>query len=139
MTPLSKENPMKVFKTLMIALFLLSAATAVGATEADLVTLDAEPAAVETAEAQVPQVAEEAPSKTKDCENQNGSLFQSEWMEPAAGFNSCGSCSSSNCNGALRGQPCWTGSGWGHCNIYSGGYRCSTGGWECQCGTGPLP
>lgn len=51
----------------------------------------------------------------------------------------CGSCSTSNCVGALRGQFCNTGSGLGHCNIFSGGFMCPTGGWECQCESGALP
>jgi len=60
---------------------------------------------------------------------------------PMAFQQTCGACSTSNCQGALRGQICYLGGSqvWGNCNIYSGGYRCSTGGWECQCGTGPLP
>ncbi|MCB1057120.1 MAG: hypothetical protein KDD11_16580 [Acidobacteria bacterium] len=53
----------------------------------------------------------------------------------------CGSCSTGGCAGATRGRACYLGSGygWGNCNIYSGGYLCPTGGWECQCGQGPLP
>ncbi len=54
----------------------------------------------------------------------------------------CGSCSDSNCVGAPRGQICHlsgVNGGWGHCNIFSGGYMCATGGWECQCQAGPLP
>jgi len=53
----------------------------------------------------------------------------------------CGSCSTSNCRGAARGQICSLGGGgFGHCNIFSGGYMCSDGsGWECQCEGGVLP
>ncbi len=53
----------------------------------------------------------------------------------------CGGCSDSQCVGVPRGQRCWlSGYGWtAHCNIFSGGYMCSTGGWECQCAPGDLP
>lgn len=53
----------------------------------------------------------------------------------------CGACSTGNCGGAPRGQICYiSGQGWtGHCNIFSGGYMCPTGGWDCQCQSGPLP
>ncbi len=130
---------MKLFKILMLACFLLMTASVVGAAETDLPNIEVEVATTEAADLNVPEVSEEAATAKQDCENQAGGLFQPEWITPSAAPNSCGSCSSSNCKGALRGQACWTGSGWGWCNIYSGGFRCSTGGWECQCGTGPLP
>lgn len=62
--------------------------------------------------------------------------------EPTPAAINCGACSSSNCVGVPRGTRCHLGpiiGGWGWCNIYSGGYMCPSGGWECQCGTGPLP
>jgi hypothetical protein len=52
----------------------------------------------------------------------------------------CGSCSEAICRGAIRGSSCRISTGvWGHCNIFSGGFRCATGGWDCQCRTGDLP
>lgn len=42
-------------------------------------------------------------------------------------------CSTSRCQGVPRGNPCWTGSGWGNCDLYLG-YQCSDGtGWDCRC------
>ena len=62
-------------------------------------------------------------------------------MDPIpTGTQYCGACSTGGCAGAERGQICWLGSGrWGHCNIFSGGYMCTEGGWECQCEGGVLP
>lgn len=52
----------------------------------------------------------------------------------------CGACSDSICVGATRGQICGIDSGgYKHCNIFSGGFMCSTGGWACQCRSGVLP
>lgn len=44
-------------------------------------------------------------------------------------------CSTSNCQGVPRGNPCFLGSGrgWGSCNLYLG-VQCSDGtGWDCIC------
>ena len=52
----------------------------------------------------------------------------------------CGACSEPICQGAARGQGCgWDSGGQKHCNIFSGGFMCPTGWWECQCRSGPLP
>lgn len=52
----------------------------------------------------------------------------------------CGSCSDPICRGARRGQACgWDAGGQKHCNIFSGGFMCPTGWWECQCQSGDLP
>lgn len=60
--------------------------------------------------------------------------------EAKLAIGSCGACSDPICQGALRGQGCgWDSGGQKHCNIFSGGFRCPTGGWECQCQSGPLP
>lgn len=129
---------MKLLKTLVCAAALLTSAS-VFAADAPLPSADTAKAAVEAPQADqaTPEAGVSSDAK-KDCDPA-ADMFKNEWQVEEKGFNSCGSCSSSNCRGALRGQSCWTGSGWGNCNIYSGGYRCSTGGWECQCGTGPLP
>jgi hypothetical protein len=143
--PPHKEIYMKLFAPLFCALFLLMSATVVAADDAGVPAVESAVAqsAVTVDEVSVPETldtAEEANSAVeKDCEPTDNGLFQNEWIQPTAAPNSCGSCSSSNCKGAIRGQACWTGSGWGYCNIYSGGFRCPTGGWECDCGVGPLP
>lgn len=52
----------------------------------------------------------------------------------------CGACSVPICQGARRGQGCgWDSGGQKHCNIFSGGFMCPTGWWECQCQSGVLP
>lgn len=136
---------MKLFAPLLCALFLLVPATVVAASDAGVPAVDSASAqstmtADEISVLEIIDTAEETDSvMEKDCEPTDNGLFQNEWLQPTSSFNSCGACSSSNCKGAIRGQACWTGSGWGNCNIYSGGYRCSTGGWECDCGVGPLP
>ncbi len=62
-------------------------------------------------------------------------------QEPAlAATQFCGSCSEAVCRGSIRGGRCRVGTGpWGHCNIFSGGFMCPTGGWDCQCQAGGLP
>ena len=133
---------MKLLKTLLCACFLLITASVVGAAELSLPTVDETVPASEAPAVEAPAADAVAPVK-EDCNAEADPFQNAEWMgtslETGLAPQSCGSCSSANCNGAIRGQMCWTGSGWGNCNIYSGGYRCSTGGWECQCGTGPLP
>ncbi|MGD2116566.1 MAG: hypothetical protein PVG07_16045 [Acidobacteriota bacterium] len=68
-------------------------------------------------------------------------LVDLEGQEPIPTTQYCGACSTGGCAGAERGRICWiSGLGWqGHCNIFSGGYMCPEGGWECQCEYGPLP
>lgn len=128
---------MKFVSTLMVVGFLLVMAP--GASAADA------PSNVEIAPAAQAQDAdlfadEALATPTVDCEAEAAvaAVVGSQEGTPAGG-QTCGACSSPNCNGATRGQLCNYGGGWGNCNIYSGGYMCSTGGWECQCGTGPLP
>lgn len=134
---------MKTSTTLIVTALLLALASVAGAdvpapapAEAPLAALDPAP---------IPS-AVTAPAPAGECGRASISspFLTVAWEKPADGLapNSCGACSTPNCNGALRGQMCWLGGiqgGWGHCNIYSGGYRCETGGWECQCGVGPLP
>ena len=133
---------MKKLQILLCALFLMMCATVAGAGEAGLPEVETQ-AAVEAPAPLAVQPADEPTDEAQteakpECDAPDG-LFQSEWKQGVAFNNSCGSCSSSNCRGAYRGQPCWTGSGWGNCNIYSGGFICSSGGWECSCASGPLP
>ena len=130
---------MKPAKALLFSALLLSLAAVASAAETTApATTDAQ-AAVELTAAQ-PEVATAV--TTPNCDASTDSpLFQTAFDKGAASLGqTCGSCSTSNCRGALRGQMCWiNGYGWGHCNIFSGGNICSTGGWECQCGAGDLP
>lgn len=130
--------------TLLLGVLLLAFAPVAFAEEnpapAPEVTLPSEGLPEGTVLASVLVSQESAPEA--QCE-QPGSLFvPMAWQTSAQALpRNCGACSSSNCVGAPRGQMCWVGGGfgWGNCNIYSGGYVCPTGGWECACGIGPLP
>lgn len=76
------------------------------------------------------------------CEPSIDLPFAVNSPEPMQAAGNCGACSSSDCVGKPRGSLCYLGlpqGGYGGCNIYSGGYKCPTGGWHCECGTGPLP
>ena len=58
-------------------------------------------------------------------------------QEPILMFsNDCSvGCSTSNCQGVPRGNPCYAGpgKGWGNCDLYLG-IQCSDGtGWDCRC------
>lgn len=51
----------------------------------------------------------------------------------------CGQCSDTGCQGASFGEFCaYRNGAYYYCNIITGG-RCSTGGWDCTCWTGPIP
>lgn len=85
---------------------------------------------------------ESASTVGQDCEPTLDLEAALGMPDPTFAAINCGACSSSNCVGVPRGTRCHLGpfiggSGW--CNIYSGGFMCPTGGWECSCGTGPLP
>lgn len=136
---------MKVATTLLIAGVLLAAAS-FGADNPAASPEAASPEITPAPQAQPPELVKDEALATPagDCEATGDALIASglQEPEPVPAAQTCGACSSSNCIGAPRGQACWLGGtqgGWGNCNIYSGGNRCSTGGWECQCGTGPLP
>ena len=127
-----------VVSVLFFALPWISKADDTGAVPGDEVTaaVQVEARTTDSAEAAFP------PALEVGCGEALSFSPMAAWKEEAGlAPQSCGSCSSSGCRGAIRGQQCYLGSGqgWGNCNIYSGGYRCSTGGWECQCGSGPLP
>lgn len=133
---------MKIVMTLVVAGLLVVTASAVSAATNDTAqapTATASAQAVPTAPTLL--VGESLVSNlTGGCgaDHQLGAGTP-EPTETAAGF--CGACSLHNCAGLQRGTSCtnpMTGLK-GFCNIYSGGFKCSTGGWECECGSGPLP
>jgi|GEM_PF-6920576 len=78
-------------------------------------------------------VAPESSTEAPDC---NPALaLDLDDQEPILMFsNNCSvGCSTSRCQGVPRGNPCWTGGGWGNCNLYLG-FQCSDGtGWDCRC------
>lgn len=126
---------MKSATTLLFAALFLFAAPAVFADEAPSATI--EPVPVETQAADVQD--ETLATPAQDCSNTETLLEGTVLQETTPASQTCGSCSSSGCRGAIRGQFCYTGSGWGNCNIFSGGYMCPEGGWDCQCSSGDLP
>lgn len=95
----------------------------------------------------IPVVAAAAPADqafvVKESECDRAPLYQAAFAKPTAAFSmQCGGCSSGGCAGGFIGQMCWTGGingQWGNCNLYTGGYMCSDGNWECSCGAGPIP
>jgi len=121
----------KLTMNLLVVALLLATATAVRAAE--------------TGTAPTLDTAQQAPaleSPDTSCSTDGQSLVAVDGQEPVPmAFNTCGSCSTDGCAGALRGSLCWTGTaqGWGYCDLYTGGNRCPSGGWECSCGTGPIP
>lgn len=128
-------------KSLLFATLLFAAASVAAATE------NADPSP-EVSQAIQPAATEALAGETLfaaagDCEATSGDLLLDLGLpEPTPAAINCGACSTPNCQGAARGQRCHLGpiiGGWGWCNIYSGGFMCPTGGWECSCGTGPLP
>ncbi len=132
---------MKLATTLLLAGLLVAAASALSAADQP-----ATPDLQQTAQASTPAVgspAVAAPSASATgCDPAAAPLVPLPVAQAGVSASSlaCGSCSDANCVGAPRGQICnLSGGGWGHCNIFSGGNLCSTGGWECQCEAGPLP
>lgn len=125
---------MKIATNFLFAALLLAIASAAGAA-------DQPAAAPEKAGAAAVVVADEG-----HCEKAPGAtLFTAGWQKADAAASlvqMCGTCSSDPCKNVPRAQRCWKpgiSGGWGWCNIYSGGNICEEGGWECQCGSGPLP
>jgi hypothetical protein len=128
---------MKLIQTVFVAALLVAAApAALAAGQAPDLGAEAEAPA---AEAPVDLSFLDAPAA--GCEAEAGAALAVDDPEGSPVALSCGACSSANCQGANRGQICHLGigGGWGHCNIYSGGYLCPSGGWECDCASGPLP
>ncbi|MCG8459146.1 MAG: hypothetical protein MI919_22960 [Holophagales bacterium] len=84
--------------------------------------------------------AETLTTPAEDCDAAKTALVGTALDDIAYTTQTCGPCSSGGCSGATRGQLCWAGGqGWGACNIFSGGFMCPQGGWDCQCSTGDLP
>ena len=80
-------------------------------------------------------VATDSSTEAPDCNP--APAFDLDGQEPILMFsNDCSiGCSTSNCQGVPRGNPCFRGSGlgWGSCNLYLG-VQCSDGtGWDCRC------
>lgn len=129
---------MKIATNFLFAALVLALASAAGAAEPPAPASEQQPAAAAAAEVVV------APAG--HCERAPGAtLFTAGWKQGAAAASMvqmCGLCSNDPCKNVPRAQRCWKpgiSGGWGWCNIYSGGYLCEEGGWECQCGSGPLP
>lgn len=78
-------------------------------------------------------VATQSSTETPDCNP--APAFDLDGQDPILMFsNDCSvGCSTSNCQGVPRGNPCYTGRGWGNCDLYLG-IQCSDGtGWDCRC------
>lgn len=128
---------MKLTTTLLVAGLLFATAPAIGAAEENTPVPETAPPSQASPSELVG--AEGLAGVAGSCEATGAPLLAGDGQDATpTDTQYCGACSTSNCNGAARGQMCWTGSAWGNCNIFSGGFRCSTGGWECQCSTGDL-
>lgn len=128
---------MKLATTLLVAGLLFTTAPAVGAADEAAPILETAPPS-QASPAEVVG-AEGIAAFAGGCQATDDPSLASDGQDATpASDQYCGACSTSNCDGAARGQMCWTGSAWGNCNIFSGGHMCSTGGWECQCSTGDL-
>lgn len=144
-----KLKTLSMFSALLLA--LAAASFAEGAGNAPAQTAAVAQAAAEApavpaspAEADAPVLLTSQSSLESNCDQAaSPPLFQLAFEKPVAGLAiNCGPCSQSQCRGARIGQICWTGGvngHWGNCNLYTGGNFCEEGGWECQCGSGPLP
>lgn len=132
---------MKIATNFLFAALVLALASAAGAAEAPATVAGESPAPVAQA---APGEVVVAPAG--HCERAPGATLFSAGWKPAGAAASlvqmCGMCSNDPCKNVPRAQRCWkpgVSGGWGWCNIYSGGYLCEEGGWECQCGSGILP
>lgn len=125
---------MKIAATLMVAGLLLAAAPVVVAAEEDAPVV----VAPQSQDLLSQLLGGEAPN-TPAGQCDPATLVDGQ--EPTlAATQFCGSCSETICRGSIRGGRCRVGVGsWGHCNIFSGGFMCATGGWDCQCQSGDLP
>lgn len=127
---------MKIATKFLFAALVLALASAAGAAEPPAPAAEQQPAAA----------GEVVVAPAGHCETAPGAtLFTAGWKQGGAAASlvqMCGLCSSDPCKNVPRAQRCWKpgiSGGWGWCNIYSGGNFCEEGGWECQCGSGPLP
>lgn len=101
---------------------------------------EAPDAASEAAQTETPDsteildlVAAQSSTETPGCDP--APAFDLDGQDPILMFsNDCSiGCSTSNCQGVPRGNPCHTGQGWGSCDLYLG-FQCSDGtGWDCRC------
>jgi len=125
---------MKQLTTALFAILCLFVLTGVAAaSEAP----DSEAPAVSEASAAdtLDLFADEAPVTDADCEPDTALDFDGQEPQPMFSNNCSVGCSTNNCKGVPRGNPCYLGSGqgWGSCNLYLG-YQCSDGtGWDCVC------
>lgn len=122
---------MKKIALPFFALACLVAVVAVSASEAPQAAPPETPELIETLDLVAAENSTEAP----DCNPEPA--LDLDGQEPILMFsNNCSiGCSTSNCRGVPRGNPCFVGSGrgWGSCNLYLG-FQCSDGtGWDCRC------
>ena len=133
----------------VLAVALIAVPASAGSLDEPAEATTADLAAAPRAEAAVPAdlslLGEPAVSSSSDCNPELAAALAGSEGDPSrVGLPNCGACSDPQCQGSPRGTFCWAGSPWnngpGNCNIYSGGFICSPGGgWDCQCGSGPLP
>lgn len=75
-------------------------------------------------------------NKPPGCSDGESTLFQPAPSERSA---SCGLCSDTACQGVPFNTFCgYSGGQYYYCNLIYGG-RCTGGGWDCTCWTGPIP
>lgn len=78
-------------------------------------------------------LAVEQSTEANDCDATPAAALDGQEPTSLASNNCSVGCSVSQCQGKARGGGCFTGSGWGACNLYLG-YQCSDGtGWDCVC------
>ncbi len=74
--------------------------------------------------------------KLPSCSDGKPTLLRPAPSERSA---SCGLCSDTGCQGAPFNTSCgYSGGHYYYCNIVYGG-KCTEGGWDCTCWTGPIP
>lgn len=133
--------------TLALALSVSATETLLPGTEPAAPAPALQPLAIEEPAFEAPEAeVETASAQSEACPQDSAPLMNLDWMqgEQFASSQTCGSCSTPNCNGATRGQLCYLGppvNGWGNCNIWAG-TMCSSGNWKCVCipqGGGGIP
>lgn len=133
---------MKLTTTLLLAGLLLVAVSAANAAAVPTPHPLAQASQAQQAPTSAATPAQVPATPATSCKMTAGSLLMAAGAQPPVVDQSftCGACSDSICVGAPRGQICgFDSGGYKHCNIFSGGFMCSTGGWECQCRSGALP
>jgi hypothetical protein len=121
-------------KDLAIPLLVLVGLVAVAVVSAAAEVPEAAPTETPDLTATLDLVAPVSSTEAPDCKSEPA--LDLDGQEPILMFsNDCSiGCSTSNCQGVPRGNPCYQfGRGWGNCNLYLG-YQCSDGtGWDCKC------